>query len=357
MARRAFALAAAALLALQAAAWTEPTFVGTTYSHRQSGYFDLDAKQTYLEILKLDFYVIRLGAYWDEIEREKDHFDFSTLDWQIAEAKKRNVPIVLTVGMKAPRWPEFFIPEWLRPAAPVGGDVSKDPYLRERTLKFVEQVVLRYRNEPTVRYWQVENEALDRSGARYWWIGKDFLKTEVDLVRRLDGGKRPIILTAATFPNAFLFFLARFRFDVNPIYDNLEMCDILGINIYPVVGQMFWGKKLYFWSTRGERAEYFTKLLRLAKKRGKDAWIMELQAEPWEPGMLVHKTKERVPSGWPEPVRESFREFRQLGYNAIFLWGAEYWYYRNFVHGDSNWWEMVGDLMKERVADWKENHV
>lgn len=343
------ALLAACILAALApsAAFAEPVFIGTTFSHRQTAYLEMDWKETYLELLKLNFYVIRLGAYWDEIEPKEDRYDFSTLDWQIAEAKKRNIPVVLTVGMKAPRWPEFFFPKWVEPhvTAPIGGDVAQSRFLREKTLRFVETVVRRYRDEPAVKYWQVENEALDRSGAKYWWINREFLGEEVALVRKLDGGKRPIILTAATYPNKVLLFLARFRLDPHPIRASLPLCDILGVNIYPAIGMRFWKFKLYFWTTVAERTQYFQKLLALVNRYRKKAWIMELQAEPWEPDMLVHTTKERVPTGWPEAVRGSFQEFRDAGFGAIFLWGAEYWHYRNTRQDDPHWWDLALELL------------
>lgn len=348
------ALAVAALLAavgLPTAARAEPVFIGTTYSHRQSAYLEMDWKENYLEVLKMQFYSIRLGAYWDEIERIEGRFDFSVLDFQIAEARARGIPVVLTVGMKAPRWPEFFLPEWLESRVRVGrgGDVSRDPLVRERALRFVRTVVERYRGEDAVRWWQVENEAMDRSGPKYWWIGADFLRQEVDLVRRLDGGKRPIILTVATYPNTFLFFLARFRADPHPIFECLELCDILGINVYPVVGQLFWKFRMYFWSSPSEREEYFRKVLRLVRREGKTPWIMELQAEPWEPGQLVHKGGDRPPSGIPENVLRTFREFRELGYPVIFLWGVEYWHFRERAHGDRHWLDMVKDLLRGDV--------
>jgi hypothetical protein len=77
---------------------------------------------------------------------------------------------------------------------------------------------------------------------------------------------------------------------------------------------------------------------------------MELQAEPWEPDMLVHTTRERVPTGWPESVRESFKEFRGLGFQTIFLWGAEYWYYRSTRQEDKHWWQTVVEILTPGCA-------
>lgn len=317
---------------------------------------DIDVRTTYWDVLDLGFDIIRLGAYWDEIEKKEGEYDFSMLDWQIEQAKEKGVDLVVTVGMKAPRWPEFFIPDWVlsKMRIPYGGEVSKSPYLREKTLRFIETVVERYAHEKAIRYWQVENEAMDRSGANYWWIGWDFLKEEVELVRKLDKDRRLIILTAATYPNKVLFFLARFRLGGHPIYESLKLCDILGINVYPVVGHKFWRFRLYFWSSKSERNRYFSTVLKIIRKHGKQAWIMELQAEPWEPGFLVYTAKERPPTAWPEVARESFKEFQDLGYETIFLWGAEYWRFRSLLHEDREWWELAIDLLKKEAAVIKE---
>ena len=105
----------------------EPVHIGTTFSARQCRYLGVGAKKTLRETLKTKFDLIRLAAYWDELEPQEDAYDFTSLDWQIAEAASRQIPIVLTVGMKAPRWPEFFIPPWVltRLRLPKGGDVSR----------------------------------------------------------------------------------------------------------------------------------------------------------------------------------------------------------------------------------------
>ena len=101
------------LLLVAGEAAAEPVRIGTTFSAKQCGYLQVDAKKTLKEILQTKFDLIRLSAYWDEIEPQDGIFDFSSLDWQIAEAKARQIPIILTVGMKGPRWPEYFIPPWL----------------------------------------------------------------------------------------------------------------------------------------------------------------------------------------------------------------------------------------------------
>ena len=349
MLRKAGILLLVMLLTVDASG-AEPLRIGTTFSRRQSEYLELDWQQTYQELLEFQFDVLRLGSYWNLIEKDEGVFDFETLDWQLDRAAERGISVVLTVGMKAPRWPEYYIPDWAMKNAGLkfGQDLSRNAYLCDKTLLLVRTVVERYRNHPAVRYWQVENEGLDRAGRNYWWIGRDLIRREIELVRSLDPQKRPIIVSAATYPNDFLNFLARFFAKNDPISDALDLGDILGINVYPIVGHQMWHRKFYFWTTPEERRNYFSSLLSRAKARGRPVWIMELQAEPWEPGELVHVGKERPPSGWPESVQESFEEFQELGFQTILLWGSEYWIYRRLHHQDQHWWEMVFDFFKSK---------
>lgn len=325
----------------------KPMRIGTTFSPVQCEYLKQDWKKVYIKILDMGFDIVRLGAYWDKIEKEKDIYDFSDLDWQIKEAKKRKTAVLLTVGMKAPRWPEYHIPGWVLKKVDLkfGQDVSRNAYLRERTVKFIEEVVGRYENDPTLQCWQVENEPLDRSGEHYWWIGKKFLTEEVALVKKLDPLKRPIVINVATYPNKFLHFLARLFAPEPPITDSLSLCDILGLNIYPTVGHEFFRKKMYFWTHPWERVECFARIIKRAKLKGKKIWITELQAEPWEPGELVHMDKEGPKTIWPEMIKNAFCEIESLGIDAVFLWGAEYWFYRKTRYEDKSWLERAKNLV------------
>ena len=62
--------------------------------------------------------LIRLCAYWDRIEPQPGRFDFRSLDWQFDEAARAGLDIILTVGQKAPRWPEYHRPAWAPPESP-----------------------------------------------------------------------------------------------------------------------------------------------------------------------------------------------------------------------------------------------
>ena len=341
------------LLLVAGEASAEPVHIGTTFSTKQCRYLGVNAKKTLKEILKIKFDLIRLSAYWDELEAQEGVYDFSGLDWQIAEAVSKQIPIVLTVGMKAPRWPEFFIPPWLltRLRLPKGGDVSRKAYLRERTLRFLEAVMQHYRDEPMIRYWQVENEPLDRVDPTFWWIGPAFVQQEVELVRRLDPMHRPILLTTVTYPNPLLRKLMHLFMRHDAIDESLRLGDILGVNVYPVVGHRWFFKKSYYWTTPKERNEYLSSILQRPTRGTKPVWVTELQAEPWEPNQLVYTGQEQPPTGNPALVQQNVQELRALEIQAILLWGAEYWQFRKARYQDSHWWDAVHKLL------WKEREV
>ncbi len=326
---------------------SDEVVVGMTFSPIQCEYLNQPWETTYEDILDMGFDLIRLGAYWNEIEAVEGEYDFSRLDIQIEKAKAKDIAIVLTVGMKAPRWPEYFIPEWILKKIKLkhAGDVSTNGFLRKATLNFIEKVLQRYKNEDAIICWQVENEPLDRAGPNLWYIAKDFLLEEAMLIREMDNKQRPLMINIATYPNTLLRLLNRIFSATNPLNDALQICDILGLNIYPVVGQRFFGIDMTFKTTTGSRYRYLKKIKEKAHANNLPIWVTELQAEPWDPGKLVHIDQAQPITSSPSQIREYFLELRSLGLDTIFLWGAEYWFFRENNFNDTSWKDSVTGLM------------
>ncbi len=320
---------------------------GMTFSPIQCEYLNQPWEAIYEDILDMGFDLIRLGAYWDEIEAIEGEYDFSRLDLQIEKARMRNIAIVLTIGMKAPRWPEYFIPKWVLKKIKLkhASDVSTNEYLRKATLNFIEKTLQRYQNEDAIICWQVENEPLDRAGPNLWYIGKDFLLEEATLIRKIDKKQRPLMINIATYPNTILMLLNRIFSATNPLNDSLEICDILGLNIYPIVGQRFFGIDMTFKTTSGSRYKYLKKIKEKAHTNNVPIWVTELQAEPWDPGKLVHIDQAQPITSSPSQIREYFLELRSLGLETIFFWGAEYWLFRENNFHDTSWRDIVTGLM------------
>ncbi len=329
-------------------AFSDDVKVGVTFSPVQCAYLDQAWKSTYNNILAMDFDIIRLGAYWNEIEPKEGLYNFTRLDFQIEKAKRRGLPIVLSVGMKAPRWPEYFIPEWVIEKAELSYacDVSRSEYLRKNTLRFVRKIVERYNNEKAIACWQVENEPLDRAGPNLWYISKDFLKQEALLIRKIDKMQRPLMINIATYPNRLLRYVNRFLSANNPLKDATEICDILGLNIYPTIGQKFFSVEMIFKASLKQRKKYIKSIKERVDKKNITLWITELQAEPWDPGKLVHLDRAQPITSSPAQMKRHFSELRSLGIDTIFLWGAEYWFFRKKRFHDTSWIDTARGLIK-----------
>lgn len=330
----------------------EQARLGATFSQQQCEYFGLDWKKAYESIASMDFEFLRLGVYWSRIEKERGKYDFSELDWQLQLALEKKIKVLLTVGMKAPRWPEYYLPAWLKEDIDIhkAGNVAKSEYLRKETLRFIRVVVGRYRDHEAIYAWQVENEPLNRAGPLNLWIGKDLLEEEIDLVKELDTGK-PIVVNALTAPNGFLRFLSRFIYRTDPIEEAIELADIPAFNIYPVIGHKWGALKFCFNAVMGRIAPYMFSILQRANEKEKKAWITELQAEPWEPGKLVHLERGEELICPIQSYTAIFKELRSLDFEVIFLWGVEYWYFRKIQHGDSSWMDAMQEIIPAHPSE------
>jgi hypothetical protein len=320
---------------------------GVTFSQVQCEYLNLDWTHVYRKTLDSGCEVIRLGAYWSRIESQPGVYDFSELDRQLEQAEKHGVDVIVTVGMKAPRWPEFFIPSWIeqRLSVPRGGDVAQDPFLRGRVRRFIRDVVIRYRDRNVITCWQVENEPLNRIGPNDWYIGEWFLRQELELVKSLDGHRRKTMLNVATYPHPVLRFLSSLLYPADPVKLTGELADVFAVNIYPTVGHKLGKLPLVIRTGPRARGSYFKRIFSGMFNGGRPVWITELQAEPWDPGKLVHTSARQPVTIKPWQMKSSFQEFASHGAELILLWGVEYWYYRKVAHGDQQWWEAGVTLM------------
>src|SRR5215472_5136747 len=175
------------------------TALGASFSPMRARGRGLDWQAAFRRLLELGLSPLRLSTYWDGVDRD----GYLELDWQMDEAERAGREVVLTIGMKAQGWPEFAIPDRLVPAVRRGANVvAAAPELRQAAVELVQATVERYRGRPCIIAWQIENEPVNRSGPRGWWIGADLVRVEIEAARKADL-HRPIVL------NAFAAFNAR----------------------------------------------------------------------------------------------------------------------------------------------------
>ena len=272
---------------------------GVSFSSRQAASLGLVPEQAYLALFDdLGVRHLRLAAYWDVVQPEPDTYDFSELDWQLDEASSHGASVVLAVGRKLPRWPECFVPAWASKALPA--------QQRDWVLAMVRVVVERYRDNPAVSKWQLENEPFVS------WFGHCpapdpiLLAAERDLIRSLSS--KPIITTDSGELSSWRR-AARFT-------------DVLGTTMYRVTWNPWFGYGYY-----PLPAGFYRMKARLWGLEPKDVIVSELQAEPWPPGtsMVDTSIEEQFRSMDVKRLNENLQFARDTGFGDVYLWGAEWW--------------------------------
>jgi hypothetical protein len=333
-----------------------PVQVGISFSPSRAAYLGLDYQSAFTRLEAMHFRVIRLSAYWDEIDRD----GYDQLDWLMHEALRSHQPIVLTVGMKGLGWPEFYIPSSAMPDDPLKNsqDVATVPSIRDGALTFVDETVQRYRDNPVLYAWQVENEPFNRAGPERLWIDASFVRDEITSVRQLDGHHRSIIVNAFSHFN-LLFDQASARdgFDLRQLLgfdadsaerDGLSVLkrgDVLGLDVYTAIGYQFLGQN-HMSRADSDWPDRLARMKDMAKSQGKQAWITEAQAEPWDATMDTFTNPQ---STSPEATRSLFANLKDAGYTTILFWGSEYWLWRA-DNGDHRWIDTIKSILAQESS-------
>lgn len=295
-----------------------PTF-GLTFSRFKAEYLNLDWRETYLAILDdLKVRQLRLAAYWPDIESQPDSLNFSNLDWQIDEAEKRGAKIILAVGLRLPGWPECHLPDWAK-------DLDENAR-QKKILDLISQVVKRYKNRPSIKAWQVENEPFLKHFGLCPELDQHFFEQEIALVRFLDS--RPIIVSASGELSTWL--------------KETYYADILGITIYRVT----WNKYFkYFYYPYPAVSYYLKGQIIKSLSNIRKIIVVELQAEPWAPeGKLIELTlREQYKTMNLDRFKKTINYAKRTGFDEFYLWGGEWWYWLQKM-GDSSIWQQAREL-------------
>lgn len=277
----------------------EPPTYGVTFSLTYSDYLGFDWREGYIAVLDdLQVRKIRIPVHWSWVESEEGSYYFEDIDWMMDEASARGAEVTLVTGLKVPRWPECFIPEWAR-------HHTREEY-HEDVLELVRATVERYRHHPALERWQVENEPFFPFG-----ICPDpdpeRLYAELELVRALDP-RHPIQRTTSGEQAIWLF--------------NVQKADILGVSLYRKV----YSPLLGYWVFPIPPAYYALHAKTVAPFVDKLV-ISELQAEPWlPPDAHELTTDQRYELFTQEDLLNYVNYAEGTGAEEIFFWGVEWWY-------------------------------
>lgn len=313
--------------------------LGVNYSHRQAAWLGLDPQDVLYDLVnRLRTRRFRLSLYWEEIQPEPTRYDFTRVHRQLDLLEARGCSVLLTVGLKAQRHPEFYPPAWLAGAGlPAhGGRLADSPRMVAHLLLMLERAVALLADYRCIEAWQVENEPFQPAAGRTagWRIDTETLVKEIATVRGSDPRHRPIVLNHSS----------------NSVWEPgwtraLRLADVLAQDVY----------------TRkpGGPFDYFNPFMLgplgpgllaqgiFAKRFGRGFWVTELQAEPWEAQPLTELRSEQIGSISPELIARNLALVRRAGAQRAYLWGAEWWLYQR-ARGDPRYWTLAEELFAEQ---------
>lgn len=292
-----------------------PSRYGVSFSAKQCRNFGNNPTEVLDWLLKQGWQRFRLMSYWDDCERNKDIYQFAELDKQLQQIARVGGEVTLCLGVRQPRWPENHWPDWAW-ALP-------KPERDERLQKFITTVVERYRDNPQIVSYQLENEALLTDFGERSDTDRSRLVREYQLVKQLDPG-RPIIITTSTSWGI-------------PLRQPIP--DIVGFSFYQVLFSPHKGRY-----TTSFHKPWLDRLraraIRLIHRR--PSFIHELQLEPWGPANIWEMSvEEQDKSMSPEQIARNLSLAHATHLAPIDLWGGEWWYHRAVIDRDPAIWQAV----------------
>ncbi|MGZ6005370.1 MAG: beta-galactosidase, partial [Candidatus Saccharimonadales bacterium] len=306
--------------------WSErnqPLKLGVSFIPDYAQSLGVDPQANLDGLLNIGVKHLRLVSYWSDGEPAQGQYDFSQLDWEFQKAEAKGAKITLSVGLRQPRWPECHMPDW----ASKEDKSAWQPQLE----KYVAAVVNRYKNSPALDSYQIENEYFLKGFGICETIpgsmDRNRLVSEYNLVKNLDPNHKLIVNRSNNSlgwpvgqpqPDEFGISIYKRVWDATLTHRYLE---------YP--------QPAWFYGTVAGWQKMMT---------GKDMIIHELQAEAWAPdnkSIQDISLAEQNKSLNAKRFEDRFGYAKATGMKEVYMWGAEYWYYRMVVLHDPSLWNVA----------------
>jgi hypothetical protein len=309
-----------------------PPLVGFSFSPNEVPLGDDPAVDLASLLDQLNPDLVRLPVYWDQVEPEPGVFDFSTVDRLLATVThhnssrhRRHTQVLLVVGARNLGYPEVYVPAWVEAAfdGPLESVLQHDAYRDYLQMSFEH-----FSGSPLLYGWQAENEPLDNVDAGPTGrvdLSSDQVEAEIALLRTFDD-VHPVVVTTYDSSHVDLdrmgasplgAIVQRLPLLAKPVghpLPTLGLGDVLGLDLYVVtpstpltdagaIERIQW---------KEEALEYW---VRRAGSVGKQLWVTEMQAAPWNDtnGFTV------------ADLVASAHIYRRGGASVVLLWGVEGW--------------------------------
>jgi hypothetical protein len=294
----------------------------TSFSVKQSKSFDLDWHANYTALLDdLQIRQFRLMSYWDDGEPVQGQVDFTDLDWQMNEAAERGAKVSLAIGLRQPRWPECHEPTWAT-------KLSHDEW-KQALYSYTEKVVKRYQHHPALESFQLENEALA------WWFGD--CREQPDPTRINEEFN---LVKSWTDKPVWMSLSDQYGLSINPPFP-----DAYGYSLYLYV----YNSLIPGTYANPSPPVWFHKAraVVIGNMHHKPFYLHELQLEPWGPREIKQLSeREQNITMSPDQIHYNLQYARKIGFEQIYTWGSEWWYWRK-VHGAPSTWEAIRSEIRD----------
>jgi hypothetical protein len=304
-------------LKYQISSGSGPVRFGVTFSKKRAEEFGLDPKETLNALLQdLKLKDLRLVSYWSEHQKtDSPNYDFTELDWQFEEANKFGAKVSLSIGLRQPRWPECHAPQW-------ASSIPKEQWY-PKLKNYISAVVKRYKNNPALKSWQLENEYFLDVFGECPDFSRDRLVEEFNLVKAEDPN-HPVIISRSN--------------NLVGLSVNDPKPDIDAISVYrkvynPTLGYIAYPIPPWYYSFLAEAQKNID---------GRPTIVHEFQLEPWlKSGQLQDSTlADQNITMSQKDVELNLEYAKRIGIKEVYLWGGEWWYWR-LKKGDPSIWDTV----------------
>jgi len=297
---------------------------GVTFFPQQATDLGLDWKEAYLALLDdMGARRLRLAAPWNMVEQRRGQYDFGDIEWMLEQAATRKATVSMAIGRKLFRWPECHDPAWI-------SDLTPEAF-ESGVLAFVRASVEKLGSHENIVSWQVENEVTFPFGECHAHKPtKELFAQELALVRSLD--PRPITSTDSGELSSWL--------SINSGLDRY------GISLYRVTKNPNFGDIKFYYPLRPGFYRKKASLSRALNPHIQGIYLSELQLEPWTIKPIAETTlREQYDSMSFARMQSTIDFAAHTGFDEIYLWGAEWWYWLKKQHHDARYWNEAQELM------------
>ena len=303
------------------------TEYGFTWSKPYAEYLGMHpqyAFETTMRELKPAY--VRLPAYWTEIQPTKESWNFAWLDAQLATVQEHGSKATIAIGARLPRWPECWLPEWVKSV--------NETERRGAQLAYLAKTYERYKDHPAVYGWQVENEALLTTFIKCPGLTKELTIEELRWVRaqeakRPEGQRRPVSTTDSGELSLWTHFA--------------NETDALGVSVYRVVRSPYFGL-IRYWFVPSDIYLFHASFVE--KKTG-PIFVSEFQMEPWnEKGVMETPIDEQLNTFDEAQMKANFEYAQRMGFPRVDFWGVEWWLWAKEKQNRPEFWEAAQEFYR-----------